>query len=485
MAAIPHITVQNGGLPSLGQNQSAYQPLGSGATLRNASGDVGSRVRWGSSGVLSLLFIAVLTNTRTTASTVTSRINGADGSQAVSVTAATTGHFEDASHTDSISAGNDVNCRVTAGNGGVGTVFTYNAVGCLFAATVNTVTRLVHVDGTGWIASETFPLGGDGRAPDASTAEDDVRSVFRTAGTLKNAAVRVSANTRNGAVTQAVIADGVATSIAVSVTAATTGVFEDLSNTETIASGARVNWRPTIGGSSGSITGDWLALDLETTNGQAMFFGDTFTTFSTVTTKYLPVAGGGTAAATEASASSRLQATGPVSRLRVRVSQNTSVGTLTATLRINNADATNSVTVPAGQSGDFEDTSHVDTIAASDVVDIKVVTTGGSGAITLVHTGLLWGELEDRIGCAVFGVNTTVAATRAVAFGLDGETNVHDTPGTLKIFGDLVVTGDTTVGGSTSTSFTLTAELVESIIGAVVVADEEIVFADGEIVTAV
>ena len=48
-------------------------------------------------------------------------------------------------------------------------------------------------------------------------------------------------------------------------------------------------------------------------------------------------------------------------------------------------------------------------------------------------------------GCFVAGVNTTVRATRSAAFGLDGNTNVQDVEGELCIFGDLRVTGNTTL----------------------------------------
>lgn len=51
-------------------------------------------------------------------------------------------------------------------------------------------------------------------------------------------------------------------------------------------------------------------------------------------------------------------------------------------------------------------------------------------------------------GSAVFGVNTTVTVTRAIAMGLDGNTNVHNTVGQHKVFGDMHVTGTLEVGGN-------------------------------------
>lgn len=56
------------------------------------------------------------------------------------------------------------------------------------------------------------------------------------------------------------------------------------------------------------------------------------------------------------------------------------------------------------------------------------------------------------VGSAVFGVTTTVKATRAIAFGLDNNVNVHNTAGMFKVFGNVSITGDLTVDGTTTTT---------------------------------
>ncbi len=61
----------------------------------------------------------------------------------------------------------------------------------------------------------------------------------------------------------------------------------------------------------------------------------------------------------------------------------------------------------------------------------------------------LYYEADGLVGCLVAGVKTTVAATRAIAFGLDDNTNVHDTAGMFKVFGDVEITGELTVGSTT------------------------------------
>jgi hypothetical protein len=51
---------------------------------------------------------------------------------------------------------------------------------------------------------------------------------------------------------------------------------------------------------------------------------------------------------------------------------------------------------------------------------------------------------EPVRGSFVAGEKTTVRGSRAAAFGLDGNTNVHDEEGKLKIFGNFEVTGEVT-----------------------------------------
>lgn len=74
---------------------------------------------------------------------------------------------------------------------------------------------------------------------------------------------------------------------------------------------------------------------------------------------------------------------------------------------------------------------------------------GGSAGLAFV-AGVFDATADDWVGVgemlikgsAVFGVTTTVKATRAVAFGLDDATNVLDEAGKMKVFGDFEVTGD-------------------------------------------
>lgn len=72
----------------------------------------------------------------------------------------------------------------------------------------------------------------------------------------------------------------------------------------------------------------------------------------------------------------------------------------------------------------------------------------GAQAIYIAFNAYTFVPVPSIDGSAVFGVNTTVTAPRAIAMGLDGNTNVHNTPGQHKVFGNMRVTGTLTVGGN-------------------------------------
>ena len=68
--------------------------------------------------------------------------------------------------------------------------------------------------------------------------------------------------------------------------------------------------------------------------------------------------------------------------------------------------------------------------------------TEGSVEVTYVEAA--------KTGSLAFGVSTTVTAAQAIAFGVDGNVNVHATSGMVRIFGDLAVSGASGGGASIS-----------------------------------
>ena len=204
-----------------------YHPLINGGTstpLETTEGD--TQVTWRTAGTLSNLWIVVVANSLA-ASTLTSRINGANGNLSVSITATTTGTFEDTTNTDAIAAADLLNTQLVAGAGGGS--LTYTIVGALFLPTTTGDTLTKHGEvfqevRTGGALTRYYEIQGGG-SNGGSATEADVKYRIRTAGTWKNLNVKVTANTRAGATTYRSRVNTANGNQLISVAAAATGVF--------------------------------------------------------------------------------------------------------------------------------------------------------------------------------------------------------------------------------------------------------------------
>ena len=181
-------------------------------------------------GTLSNLYIRITTNDRG-ASTFRLRKNGADGNQVISIGASITGEFEDTSNTDAIVAGDEVCYSMVTGAGG--TTFTLFIPSTVFSATTNTVI-VSGSDGTTLSAASTtlyMAIAGENRAV---ATEANAQTEISTGGTLKNLQVNISQNARTTTTTFRSRINGANGNQVISVTASTTGIFEDTSNTDTV-----------------------------------------------------------------------------------------------------------------------------------------------------------------------------------------------------------------------------------------------------------
>lgn len=99
---------------------------------------------------------------------------------------------------------------------------------------------------------------------------EEADCIFRTAGTLSDAAVRVSANDRNGEHRVRLIKNGSASDIVLTIPAATTGLFKSES-TVAVEVGDKFHWRPEQDGSSGSVSIRTLNLAYQSSGDTTMF----------------------------------------------------------------------------------------------------------------------------------------------------------------------------------------------------------------------
>jgi hypothetical protein len=509
MGAIPHLCA--GGAAFAGTNQifnssSRYLYVGNGAIVTADPFTVESRaqITFRSAGTLSSMSIRVTANSATFSTTVRSRINSANGAQATSIGAGLTGYFSDATNTDTVHAGDAVNLSLVSGSGSGS--LTWVGHGTLFDAASNTVTRHTHTRASSAFVDATFcSLAGI----DQNATEAAVQCLWRTAATLKNYAVNVQSNSRNGTTTVRVRKNGANGNGVISIGASSSGVFEDLVNTDTIADGDVVCWSIAVGGSSGNIVRDSLACDAETINGKAMLFGGGTYSPNFGSTKYATLVGdtnGNEYSATETDVQARILGTGPVTRLHAYVSVNSVNAASTVTLRRNTADATQVASITATTTGRFEDTTHEDTYTAgSDLTNIKFVTGGSSGSLTTGVVGMLWGPYDVEasrrnlltgythevtgsdnlmagrnhtlVGSTseVHGDGGTLTGERTALWSLDGSTHSYSGNGKFVIYGDLEVYGSVNLE---STAFSTLLD------GVVTAGGEVVVDSNGNIVYA-
>jgi hypothetical protein len=301
---------------------------------------------------------------------------------------------------------------------------TQEVVGCAGALTKATITLDVDVTASGSI---TFTITKNGVAQDGSGGTPDTRIIFATGTTTASATFTLP------------VSPG------------------DLLTWTAVRTGSPASVRPTTG----------VRL-LATTPGHSHVGGTYLQSLTAAGGTVYLAPGQGNHVAASATESDRTVTLGPTGLLlrNLHCQWDGNVGTTgargwTLALRQNGADAGNSVAL-LGATSSGSNTSST-TFAAGDTLALQAVPVGTASS---ADPGWAW--LQDQsaaepgiTGSVVFGVDTTVIATRAAAFGLDGNTNVHAEAGMLKVFGDFEVTGATTLEDlSVTGTFALPADSV-------------------------
>lgn len=345
-----------------------------------------------SAGVFSRIAIVISANDTTGAGTLKSRINGADGSQSVSIPAGTTGTFVDENNTDAIIATDQYDLVLTTGSGGTTVAYTSSYV--VFTPTSNTITKLGGSTGTNTTSTPVFKSISGNPAP--STTESPVQSALPLGGTLKNAYSFLISNTRNGTVTQTVRINGSSSTISISIPSTTAGLFEDATHTETVAAGDLVCWTESRAGTTGSAFSTVLGISLETTDGKSIALssnGSSGVAWDGQSLKYFSVLGGvPTLGSTESLAQVIAHEPITLSKFNCRVITN-GEGSKTATiqLRKNGANINQAISIGAGLTGVFSDAVNTDNIAyRTDLISASISYASGTGSgLTFTSVGLV------------------------------------------------------------------------------------------------
>lgn len=222
----------------------SYNPCTQGS-VRNATAEAEVESRCWRPRTYSNMYVNVAANTHSADTTITFRVNGADGNQTITVPAGATGYFEDASNTDSVVVGDNVCIKVDRGTGGASR---FANIG-VYADNLGAM-----IVQTSSVSSLAFSSAGSvncafGQIIVAST--NALGWLVRVPMRAQNREVYVSANTRNNTCTVA----------GATIPASTTGKFTSTSTNDYV-SGNTGNFGITIGGTTGSITINKVTFEL-------------------------------------------------------------------------------------------------------------------------------------------------------------------------------------------------------------------------------
>lgn len=214
-----------------------------------------------------------------------------------------------------------------------------------------------------------------------STTESNYQTVLRGAAvTARDLTVRITSNDR-GASTARFRKNTANGNQSVSIGAGLTGVFTDSSNTDSVAVSDTIDFSLTVGSGGTVFRVSQFQCVFEGNGVATTFFSTTpnATTSDSTTLYVAPVAIG--MSTTEANNQQLTRVALTQRGLRTRVNSNARTSTTTLKSRVGGADGNQSVSIGAGLTGVFEDTSNTDTIGLGVLFGSSVTTGTGAGEL--------------------------------------------------------------------------------------------------------
>ena len=414
---LPCIVVCRGSVLAGG---TSYAALGSGYKALDTT-EANVQIRHRAAGTYSNLTSLIVYNPTTASSTVTFRKNATNGNQTFTVpaTPSGTGEFTDSTHTDAITAGDDVSVKIVSGTGGDN--MSYSSTSATFDTTTNFTTRFVNgYDGSNMginVVSAYAPLGGQGNGDSNRTTEANSQFKSKLTATLQNMSVFVISNSHSGAIPVKSRKNGADGNLTVSITANTTGWFEDTTHSDSIVSGDLIN--NYYGTNSGTGLARFnILVDFVTTIGKTHFIGGGY--YGGASTNYYGISGGSAGSTTEAGYAFTVKQSGTFSNLECYVvAGNSNSGTTHFKFRKNSADGNQVISISNNTTGYYEDTTNTDSVITTDTVTYKT-DGGGGGTMTYGMVGSL-GDFSatPAAGSAALteGADTTTASGTEVITG--------------------------------------------------------------------
>jgi len=319
-------------------------------------------------------------NSTSAATTLRFTDGAANSACVVSITAGSTGAFEDTINTESVTDGST--CTFTyAVTSGTGTS-TLTIAQIDFEPT--DTTKTVSVFGTGGspsatTASATYYHGISGSCHNGNTTtEADTQFQFKKSCTLKNWRVRVLTDGRTGSTTYRLRKNGA--NAAQSISTSATGLFEDTTNTDSIVADDKVNVQVVLPSGTQAVSWTATAVNVETTDNISFFGTLGGTTANANATTYLNY-GYTLSTNTLANTQIKLYRDAIVGNLSLYINANSVNGSTTIRLNDDGTNINPQVSVSAAATGLFADTSNTATVAANSLLSPVIIAGGSSGTI--------------------------------------------------------------------------------------------------------
>src|SRR6266496_390107 len=363
--------------------------------------EVNSQLIYRTAGRFSNLWLMLSFNTVGGTSTFTFMKNTVAGNQVVSVGASATGKFEDTTNADTIAAGDKIDVKFVPG-GATGN-HTLTALSMLFFPSTGLLTSsklsFSHfTDLTGGAVTSYFPLSGNNdNALASQPTESSGKTKIRVAGTFRNLAVKISANTCDSASTHTMRKNGADANLTLSIGSSATGIFEDTTHSDAVAAGDDYYNKIVTGGSTGAqlLTVFYHAVEFETTilTGLLSCGSTGGNTYGISSTNSFGLSGqlwsGGLTETTQVNMKCRIPWPVNFSQMNVWVLTNGITAASTFTFRKNAANGNQTVSITASTTGAFTDTTNTDSsIGAPDLINYRLVTGATGTTMTIASTSI-------------------------------------------------------------------------------------------------
>lgn len=345
----------------------------------------------GVAGTGSNLSLTVTSFTRSTATVWTFRKNAGNGNQTVSISG--TGTTTDATHTDTIAA-TDLVCysKVNGtGAGGIqhGTCMQFAPSSGTAISLVSSATGIAMATGTTRYLGIAGDFGGG-----TNTTEANAQIYAQTPGTLQDFYSNCGANTASIAQSINLRVGGANGNQSVSITGGSADAqFVDTTHTDTITAGNLLNIQAPSRGGSGSVTVVSVGGTFVCSTDGHFWTGNCQAAAAAITASGFLAAcyGGYSSGALASEATVQYETIAATTKgLWQYIAGNTSSANITLAFRKGGASVNQSVSITANTANTaFQDSTHSDTIVATDTVDIGY-SGFSSGGITLCGMSMEW-----------------------------------------------------------------------------------------------